>query len=372
MKKWLVTMLGITLMSALVWAQTPLKIGVVGPYSGDLAGYGIPVKNAAILAVENINAAGGVNGQKIELVMEDDVCEPNTAINAAKKMVSEKVVAVIGHLCSGATEAALPTYKESGIILVSAASTNPSLTLDGKYPNFFRTIAHDAAQANLQVDFAVNTLKVKQAIVLHDKGAYGKGLAELVKAGLEAKKVKIEMFEGVTPGAVDYSALVAKIKATFKTKSKGVAIFFGGYHPEASKIVSEARKKKINAPFISGDGVKDPSFLKIAGEDALGYYASAPTDTSQIKMAGDVSGLYKSKFSADPGTFTLQGYAALQALVNAIRKTGGQDYNALVKALKSEEVETPLGKIRFDDHGDIIGAGFAMYQVAPAFVPVQN
>jgi branched-chain amino acid transport system substrate-binding protein len=355
------------------WADT-IKIGIAAPFSGDLASYGIPARNGAELAIRDINAAGGVMGMQLEAVAEDDVCEPNTAANVAQKMVSEGVVGVIGHLCSGATEAALPTYLNAQIPVISAASTNPTLTLDSKYPNFFRTIAHDAAQATLQVDFAVKALEIKRAAVIHDKGTYGKGLAELVKAGLEANDVQVALFEGVTPGAVSYSALVSKLRREDINSADGTAVFFGGYHPEASKIVTEARKGRNNAYFISGDGVKDPSFLKIADKYALEFYVSAPVDVSKVPKAQSVTADYRELYGNDPGTFSLQAYAAVQALAEAIKQAGGTDFNQVAAAMKQVQIESSLGQIGFDENGDVVGAGFAMFQVRPTpnginFVP---
>lgn len=345
-------------------AAAAIKIGVVGPFSGDLAPYGVPVKNAVELAAKDINAAGGINGQQIEIVAEDDVCDANTAANVANKMASEGVVAVVGHVCSGATKAALPIYGNAGIIAVSPASTNPDLTAGGN-PHFFRTIAHDAKQAELQVDFAVNKLKIKRAAVIHDKQDYGKGLAELVKAGLEGRGVEVALYEGITPGASDYGAIVSKIGGA-GIDGKDGAVFYGGYHPEASKIVTAARRKRNGAHFISGDGVKDPSFLGTAGRFALDYYATAPIDTSTQPQAIAVSADYNKAYGEDIGTFSLQGYAALQAIAQALQSGG--DLNA---AMHKVTVETPLGQISFDQSGDVVGAGFAVFQVRPDFVAVE-
>jgi branched-chain amino acid transport system substrate-binding protein len=121
----------------------------------------------------------------VELLVEDDVCKPEVATNTATKLVSEGAHVVLGHICSGATKAALGIYKDSGIIAMSPSATNPALTQSGDYPNFFRTIASDDAQARLEVDFALDVLKLKKIAVLHDKGDYGKGLAEFAKAFLE-------------------------------------------------------------------------------------------------------------------------------------------------------------------------------------------
>ena len=340
-------------------AADTIKLGVAGPHSGDLASYGIPTVKAAELVVKEINAKGGVLGKQVELLVEDDVCKPEVATNTATKLVSEKVDVVLGHICSGATKAALGIYKDSKIIAMSPSATNPALTQSGDYPNFFRTIASDDAQAKLEVDFALNVLKVKKVAVLHDKGDYGKGLAEFAKGFLEqAPQAEVVLYEGITPGAVDYSAVVQKIK-----RSGADAVIFGGYHPEASKIVSQMRKKRMKTIFISDDGVKDDTFIKVAKEYAEGVYATGPKDTSNNPMAIAAEEAHKKAYGEDPGAFFLNAYAATLALLNGIDKAGSTDYSAVEKALRTQFVDTPLGKIRFDQKGDALGVGFSMYQV---------
>jgi len=340
-------------------AADTIKLGVAGPHSGDLASYGIPTIKAAELVVKDINAKGGVLGKQVELMVEDDVCKPEVATNTATKLVSEGAHVVLGHICSGATKAALGIYKDSNIPVMSPSATNPALTQSGDYPNFFRTIASDDAQARLEVDFALDVLKLKKIAVLHDKGDYGKGLAEFAKSFLEAdSRAEVVFYEGITPGAVDYSAVVQKIK-----KSGAEAVIFGGYHPEASKIVTQMRKKRMDTIFISDDGVKDDTFIKVAQKYAEGVYATGPMDVSSNPMAVAANEAHKKAYGADPGAFYLNAYAAAIALLNAIEQAGSTDYAAVTNALRTKDVETPLGKIRFDDRGDAIGVGFSMYQV---------
>jgi len=337
----------------------PIKLGVAGPQSGDLASYGIPSVRAAKLVVEEVNAGGGVLGRPVELLVEDDVCKPEIATNTATKLISQGVHVVLGHICSGATKAALGIYKASHVICMSPSATNPPLTQSGDYPNFFRTIASDDSQARLEVDFALKKLKVHKIAVLHDKGDYGKGLAEYAKKFLDAAdKAEVVLYEGVTPNAVDYTAVVQKIK-----RSGAQAVIFGGYHPEASKIVMQMRKKDMDIPFISDDGVRDDTFIKVAGEYAEGVYATGPKDISTNPLAVKAVEMHKKVYGEDPGAFYLEAYSATLALLNAIEKAGTTDYEAVVKALRNEFVETPHGKIKFDERGDAVGVGFAMYQV---------
>ena len=349
----------VSMITGAACAADTIKLGVAGAHSGDLASYGIPSVKAAELVVKDVNSRGGIDGKKVELLVEDDACKPEVATNTATKLLSQGVNVVMGHICSGATKTALSIYKDANIICMSPSATNPALTQSGNYPNFYRTIASDDAQAKLEVDYALGVLKVKKIAVLHDKGDYGKGLAEFAKTFIEQDpRGEVVLFEGVTPGAVDYSAVVQKVK-----RSKAEAVIFGGYHPEASKIVMQMRKKRMEIHFISDDGVKDDTFIKVAGKYAENVYATGPRDTSSNPMAIAAIKAHQKEYGADPGAFFLNAYAATVALLDAIDKAGSTDHKAIEKALKTEYVETPLGKIKFDDKGDAIGIGFSIYQV---------
>jgi branched-chain amino acid transport system substrate-binding protein len=343
----------------LVAAEETIKFGVAGPHSGDLASYGLPSVNAAELVVAKVNANGGINGMQIELLIEDDVCKPEVATNTATKLVSDGVDVVLGHICSGATKAALPIYTNAGVLVMSPSATNPALTQSGEYPNFFRTIAPDDTQAKVDVDFALDKLGYTKIAVVHDKGDYGKGFAEYAKKFIEdSGKGEVVLFEGVTPGAVDYSAIVQKIK-----RSGAEAVMFGGYHPEASKIISMMRKKRLTTDFISDDGVKDVTFINVAGKDAEGAYASGPRDTTSNPLSKEAIAEHKAKYNADPGAFYENAYSATLALLNAIDKADSTELEALKKVLQTEKVDTPVGNIYFDEKGDAIGVGFSVYQV---------
>jgi len=340
-------------------AEAVIKIGVAGPHSGDLASYGIPTSKAAELYIKELNAAGGLLGKQVELIKSDDVCKPEIAVNTANKLVSEGVVFVLGHICSGATKAALGTYKEAGIPAMSPSATNPGLTKSGDYPNFFRTIAPDDAQAKLAVDFAVDKLGAKKIAVIHDKGDYGKGFAEFAKKFIEeGGQAEVVLFEGVTPGAVDYTAVVQKID-----RAGADAVIFGGYHPEASKITTAMKKKKVEAAFVSDDGVKDDTFIKVAGEFAEGVYATGPKDNSANPLYKKAHADYEAAYGEKAGASYTEAYSAIIAITEAIKSAGSTDYDKVTAALKANWVETPIGQIKFDERGDAIGAGFSVYQV---------
>jgi branched-chain amino acid transport system substrate-binding protein len=340
-----------------------IKIGVAGPHSGDLSPYGLPTINAAELVVEKVNAAGGVLGMQIELIVEDDTCAPEVAANTAAKLVSDGVVAVIGHICSGATNTAMPIYLESDILAISPSATNPGLR---DFTNFFRTIGADDEQAPSQVKFVVEELGLTQIAILHDKGDYGKGLADVALATLAEYGIEPVLFDGITVGAVDYSATINRVAA-----EGAEIVIWGGYHPEASKLVDQMRSRGLDMAFIGADGIYGNAIIDLAGDAAEGVYASGPS-VGTGTMAEDYIALHLAKYGSEPGDFFMQAVAAMLSLVNAIEVAGSTDYNAMMAALHSEMVESPLGMIGFDENGDAVGTGFSIFQVqGQEYVQVQ-
>lgn len=342
-----------------------LKIGVAGPHSGDLSAYGIPTVRAAELVTEMYNEKGGVLGRQIELIVEDDVCKPEVATNTAAKLVGDGVAALIGHICSGATKSAMGIYNEAGIPAVSPSSTNPPLTKSGDYPNFLRTIAPDDAQAETVAEYIVGVLGLSKVAVMHDRQDYGKGFADFSVEFLESKGAEVVLYEGITAGDQDYTSVLRKLNRT-----DAQILVYGGYHPEASKLVQQMAQIDLDIPFISDDGVQGAQFIELARENAEGVYASGPIDTSSNPMAIKASEAHRAKYNEEPGTFFLNAYAAAIVLYEAIEKAGSTDGDAVIAALKSNTFETPLGSIGFDERGDAKGVGFSVYQVVT--VPSQN
>ncbi len=341
------------------FAGDTIKIGSGGVISGDLAPYGISAVRGVEMAIDDINAKGGMLGKQIELLVGDDVCKPEVAVNMATKLVSDGAQMMVGHVCSGATIAANKIYKDAGILIISPASTNDDLTLKGEHPNFFRTIAYDGAQATLMTNFVKNELKAKTVALIHDKGDYGKGQMELARSRFEKLGgVEIVLFEGVTTGAVDYTAIVQKIK-----RSKAEVTMWGGYHSDASKIVGMLKKKRVKTTFFGGDGIIGDNFTTLAGKYAEGVYATGPNDTSSNPLYQKLAAKHQKKYGEDPGTFFYNGYACVQALADAAEKAGSIEYDKMRAAMFEIKVDSPLGPIGFDKNGDVVGAGFSVYKV---------
>lgn len=354
-----IAVVSVAVFAAPGFTSDTIKIGVGGVISGDLAPYGISSVRGVEMATEAINAKGGILGQQIELLIGDDVCKPEVSVNMATKLVSDGAQMIVGHVCSGATIAANKIYKDAKLLVVSPASTSDALTLKGEHPNFFRTIAYDGAQATLMTNFAKNELKVKKVALIHDKGDYGKGQMDLARSRFEALGgVEIVLFEGVTTGAVDFSAIVQKIK-----RSKADLTMWGGYHSDASKIVQLLKKKRVKTTFFGGDGIIGDNFTNLAGKYSDGVYATGPNDTSSNPLYQELSAKHQKKYGEDPGTFFYNGYACVQALAMAAEKAGSIDYDKMRAAMFEIKVDSPLGPIGFDKKGDVVGAGFSVYKV---------
>lgn len=361
-RAWLKTaMTAVALMglSAPLHAADTIKLGVPGAHSGDLVSYGQPSLNAARIVAEEFNAKGGVLGRQVEVIAQDDQCKPELGTNAATKLLSEGVDVIMGAICSGATKAALPIYNDAKKVSISPSATTPDLTESGENPYFFRTIASDSDQGRIAATFAMEKLGVKKVALLHDKGDYGRGFTDYARAVLEKGGVEIVLTEGITPGAVDYSAVIQKVR-----QSKADAVIYGGYHPEASKLVQQMRKRRVNIPFLSDDGVKDEAFLKVAGKEAEGLvYATGPKDVSALPENIRARELHVKKYGVAPGAFYDNAYAATVALLTAVERAGSTDTDKIMHALRNEYVETPLGRLKFDAKGDAEGIGFSIYKV---------
>ncbi|UQZ89036.1 branched chain amino acid ABC transporter substrate-binding protein [Deltaproteobacteria bacterium Smac51] len=349
--------------STLLWAQDDketIKIGFGGALLGNLASYGLSGFYGVEYAVLKTNAEGGLLGKQIEIVREDDGCDPALASSAATKLMGSGLTVVVGHTCSGATRSALSVYGDN-VLAISPSATEVSLTEDGKSPYFFRTTPRDDAQSSLWIKLLKNK-DFKKVAVLHDKGDYGKALADLAKAEIDADKdsgIEIVLFEGVTSGQVSYDSIISKVK-----NSGADAVLWGGYYNDASKLAIQMRNKKVDTVIIGADGLYDDRYVKMAGEAAEGSYATGQVDLSQNPMAVAAVEDHKKRHAEDTGTYFLYSAGATQALLAAIEKTGNTtDLATIKKHLQEDTVETAMGPIRFDEKGDVIGAGFKMYEI---------
>ena len=320
-------------------ALADVTIATVGPITGSLAALGEQYKRGAELAVADINAAGGINGEKLVLEIGDDACDPKQAVAVANQMASKGVKFVAGHLCSGSSIPASKVYEEEGILMISPASTNPTLTDEGGW-NVHRVCGRDDAQGTVAAAFIAKNFAGKKVAVIDDKSAYGKGLADVTRAELKAAGFEVTLSESFTAGEKDYTALVSKMK------DAGVeAIYIGGYHPEEGVIARQMAEQGLKAQIISGDSMNNIEFWTIAGtagEGLLFTFAPEPRNNPAAKAVVE-------KFKAagyDPEGYTLYTYAAIQEYAAAATATKGFDNKAIAEWLRAgNKVETVLGPI---------------------------
>jgi branched-chain amino acid transport system substrate-binding protein len=335
-------------------AQADIVIATAGPMTGPYAAFGEQMKKGAEMAVKDINAAGGINGEMLKLEIGDDACDPKQAVAVANQFVNQGVVFVAGHFCSGSSIPASSVYNEEGIIQISPASTNPTLTEQG-YPYVFRTCGRDDQQGEIAGEYIAEHYKGKTIAIVHDKQAYSKGLADETKKKLNSLGVEEAMYETITPGEKDYSALVTKMKAA------GVdVLYYGGYHTEAGLIVRQMREQGMETVLISGDALVTDEYWAITGDAGNGTLMTfGPDPRKSADAAGVVDEFRKTGY--EPEGYTLYTYGAIQAYAQAVAKVGGTDPDKVAEALKSMQFNTVMGTYGFDSKGDVTAPGYVFY-----------
>ena len=341
-----------------VKAQDTVSIAVAGPMTGQYAVFGEQMRRGAAQAVEDINAAGGVLGKQLVLEVGDDACDPKQAVAAANDLVAKDVIFVAGHWCSGSSIPASSVYAEEGVLQISPGSTNPSFTEDAAakgWNNIFRVCGRDDAQGIVAGKFLADKFAGKEVAILHDKTAYGKGLADETKKNMNAAGLQEVMYEAYTAGEKDYSALVSKMKQA------GIdAIYVGGYHTEAGLIVRQAKEQGLNAQLVSGDAMVDNEFWSITGDAGEGSIFTFQPDPRKSETAKEVV----EKFTAegyDPEGYTLYTYAAVQVWRDAVEQAGSMDTDAVADAIHGNSFETVLGTLNMDEKGDVEDPEYVWY-----------
>ena len=347
-----------TAMSAATFAQADVKIGVSGPMTGANASFGLQFWKGAEAARDAINAAGGINGEKIVLAQYDDACEPKQAVAVANKAASDKVAGIVGHFCSSSTIPASEVYDEAGIITITPASTNPNVTERG-LGAMFRMCGRDDQQGIVAGDYIVDVLKGKKVAVINDKDTYGKGLADATSKQLTRRGVKPVLEEGLTRGEKDFSALVTKIRG-----SGADVVYFGGLHPEAGPLVRQMREQGLkDVKFMSDDGVVTDELVTTAGgaQYVDGVYMTFGADPRLLPDSKAVVDQFR-KAGYEPEGYTLYSYASVQALAAAFagaKSTKGED---AAKWLKAHPVRTVMGEKTWDGKGDLKVSDYVVYQ----------
>ena len=340
-------------------AQADLKIGVAGPMTGANASFGQQYMKGAQAAADAINAAGGVNGEKIVLVAADDACEPKQAVAVANRLVDQdKVAGVVGHFCSSSTIPASEIYSDAGVIAITPGSTNPQVTERGM-KEMFRMCGRDDQQGIVAGDYIVDVLKGKKVAVVHDKDTYGQGLADATQTQLKKRGVTPVLYEGLTRGEKDFSALVTKIRSVGAD-----VVYFGGLHPEAGPLVRQMREQGLkDVKFMSDDGIVTDELVTTAGgaQYVDGVYMTFGADPRALPDSKAVVDQFR-KSGYEPEGYTLYSYASLQAVAAAFNGIKGTDGAKAAEWLKSHSVNTVLGEKSWDSKGDLKVSDYVMYE----------
>jgi branched-chain amino acid transport system substrate-binding protein len=355
--KYLVLATAFALTAGIANAQN-MPIAVVGPITGSNAALGEQMKRGAEMAVADINGKGGVLGKKLDLTIADDACDPKQAVAAANDVVGKKVVFVAGHYCSSASIPASSVYNEAGVLQMTPASTNPALTDDAAkkgWNNVFRACGRDDAQGAVAGKYLADHYKGKPVAIVHDKTAYGKGIADETMKAMNAAGLKQTMYEAITQGDKDFSALISKMK-----QEKIDVIYYGGYQTEAGLIVRQARDQGLKAQFIGADALVTEEYWKITGPAGEGTLMTFPPDPRNVPAAKAVVDRFMAE-GYNPEGYTLYTYAAIQAFAQAAEKAKSVKLDDMSKALHSMTAQTVVGPLTWDKKGDVINPKYVFY-----------
>jgi len=296
-----------------------IRIGVGSPFTGDLAAYGDNIKAGVNLKLKEINDAGGINGQKVELVWGDDLCAPKDAGTVASKFASDKsIVAVIGHLCSSATLAAMPIYVRAGLPAISPTSTNPTIGDVGK-GWFFRNCYTDDFQGKYLASNVVPKLLGKNSVaIFYENNDYAIGLKDAFTAGAKSAGIKVTGAEAYVAKTTDFTPQLTKL-----LRDKPETIFLCGYHPEGALIAGQARKLGFNGPLFGADGIDNEDYIKIGGKATDNTYLTVPFLAASASPAGqDFAKQYKEAYGREVDWMSANAYDCLGILAQVIAKTG--------------------------------------------------
>ena len=336
-------------------AHADIKLGVAGPITGANAAFGAQLQRGVEQAVEDLNAKGGVMGQKISGEVGDDASDPKQGVSAANRFVGDGVKWVVGHFNSGVSIPASDVYQENGMLQITPASTNPKFTERNMW-NTFRTCGRDDQQGQVAGDYIAAHFKDAKIAVLNDNTAYGKGLADATKAAMNKAGVKEVLYEGVNTGEKDYSAVVSKVKA-----SGAELVYWGGLHPEGGLIRRQMTDQGIKATMMSGDGITDNEFAAIAGPGAEGTLMTFGPEAKNRPENAEIVKEFTAK-NFDPQAYTLYSYAAVQVMAQAADAAKSVDPKKMEEYMHAGHAfHTVLGDISFDKKGDLTKAGYVMY-----------
>jgi len=329
----------------------PIVLAVAAPFTGDSSEFGVQIKMAIELAVEELNAQNGINGRPVQLIMEDDAGNPAEAQNVATKIASNPdVLAVIGHFNSSCSLAAKNAYSEAKMVMFSPASTNVNVTKNSDY--VFRNIFTDEFQGQSLARYAGTVLNAKKVAILFDNDDYGRGLKESFSRKAQTLGMSIVSETAYAKDTNDFRSQLTTIKSYNPD-----IILIAGLYKHAAVIAKQARELGITTPLIGGDGVFSEQFITLAGQAAEGTYVSCPF---LFELGGErakkFAEAFRKKYNREPDAWAALSYDAFQLIVKAIREKGAsrEAIHQYLKGINSPATayDGLTGKTFFDEEGD--------------------
>ncbi len=341
--------------------KNEVSVGVAGPLTGPQAYIGIGMVQGARMAVEDANAKGPVFGDvRLKLIEADDQSNPTQAVLLANKLGADSsVVGVVGHFNSSCTKPASSIYRESRLTQITPASTNPEISKQG-FDTFFRICATDDVQAPAAAAFVTGDLGIKKIAIIDDKTTYGQGLADVFEKTFKKMGGVVLSHDGIAQGEKDFSPLLAKIQSL-----EPELIYYGGVYPEMALLVKQAKRMGLEAVWMGGDGVFDVTLIQLITPTlAEGIYVTMlGVDPHSLPAAQDFVKRYEARFG-EIGSFSAYGYEAMNVLIEAIRRAGKADREAILSEMKKmKDYPGILGVINFDSKGDAIGKSVGVFKV---------
>jgi branched-chain amino acid transport system substrate-binding protein len=342
-------------------AADPILIGFSAPLTGDNAGSGQESLNAAKLAVEQINAKGGVLGRPLQLLEGDDRCDPKESAIVAQKFVAQKIVAAASHYCSGAALAALPIFKEAGVLYLDWGAASSKIPASG-YDRLFITIFSGGAPGIYAANVAVNKLHKKKFAVVDDRTPANGEFAAAFQKKAKELGATIVLADHITQGDKDFSAFVTQVKG-----SGADTLYVSVYYAEAGLLTRQLRDQQVDATVICIDPCMDPQYVQIAGAAAEGIYGVTQPQATELPSAKEFVAAYNKKFGKDPGYIGPYAYDGVNVIAQAYGAVGKVDNDAAAKWLKSLKKETAIkgttGPLYWNPDGSLPDFVFSLYQV---------
>jgi branched-chain amino acid transport system substrate-binding protein len=336
--------------------RADVTIGLAAPMTGSSAAFGEQFRIGAEQAVADINAEGGVNGEKLQLMIGDDACDPKQAVAVANQFAAAGVPFVAGHFCSGSSIPASQVYADEEIVQISPASTNPDFSDKRPGKGIFRVCGRDDQQGQVAAEYILKNYPGARIAVIDDKTAWGKGITDALLTTLRSAGHEPAYVTSYTAGEKDFSSLATRLKS-----EKIDVLFAGGYYTEVGLITRQMREQSLDAVVMGGDAIFTNDYWAITGDAGTGTKMTFAPDPRKNERAKAVVEELEADGKSAEG-YALYTYAAIQTWADAAEKAGTTDFEPVVEALGSGSFETVIGDVSFDEHGDVNLPGFVVYE----------